>query len=195
MNPIVRVLRDVDLFRELKPLQLTELARRADRLVYQSGDVLMARDEDCDGALIVVDGDAVCLRGAKDEPIEEPVGAGFVLAEMAMLVEFEATATVVARGRVRAIRINREDFVEMVADDPDLWEAMVTALTTRLRAVHAGLQAIEQRWADANEADAPRTPDDIATTATPVRSMSGELTRQLVDVGGASLAREAVLAH
>lgn len=193
MNPIARVLHDVDLFRNLKPLQLTELARRADRMVFQSGDVLMARDEECEGALVIVDGDAVCLRGANDEPIEEPVGSGYILAEMAMLVEFEATATVVARGRVRAIRINRTDFTEMVAEDTDLWEAMVSTLTTRLRAVHAGLQEIERQLGVVDEDAEDLADRAIAQHAHSPTSLT--VGRELVEGGGPLFARAGVVTH
>ncbi|MEO1266399.1 MAG: cyclic nucleotide-binding domain-containing protein [Pseudomonadota bacterium] len=151
MQAIAEALLSIDLFAGLSPFQLTEIARRADRLIYQPGDVLLARDEDPEGSLIIIDGEAVCLRGPADEPIEEPVAAGSVLADMAMIVEYEAAATVVARARVRALRVNRADLLEILAEDAELSEALIEAVTVRLRSVAAGLRAIESELAETTD--------------------------------------------
>lgn len=165
-DPILEALAATEIFTGLSPLQLSEIARRADRIVFNPGDVIMARDEDCDAATIVIDGDAVCLRGEADEPVEVPVEPGSILAELAMVIETSASTTVVARSRVRGVRISRDDMLAQIADDPGMSEHLIDNVNCRLRAVADQLRAIEAglgSWPDEDRGDdatssAPRRP-------------------------------------
>ena len=87
MDAVLIALRQAEIFKGLNPLQITEIARQADRIVFNPGDIIMVRDEACDAATVIFDGDAVCLRDDRDAPVEEPVRAGSILAEMAMVVD------------------------------------------------------------------------------------------------------------
>ncbi|MEO0791481.1 MAG: cyclic nucleotide-binding domain-containing protein [Pseudomonadota bacterium] len=146
MDTVLRVLRHVDLFNGLSDAQLAGIAQHAERVVYQSGDVLIARDDACDAAILTVDGDAAVIRGTRNEPVEEPVLPGSILAEMAMMVDIEASATIIARSRVRALRIPQTGMLELLEADPGLAENLIEAITGRLRGVAENLKAIEQAW-------------------------------------------------
>ena len=154
MDAIVSALRGTEIFQGLSPLQITEIARNADRVVFNPGDVIVARDEVCEAATLVFDGEAICLRGSNDEPVEIPVGPGSMLVEMAMVVDVESAVTVVARSRVRAIRIQRTALLEQMAEDPEIAESLMSVITGRMRSVADTLRRIE---ADFGEGDF--TPD------------------------------------
>lgn len=150
MTQLNNVLSDIDLFGALSPDHLTRLAATAERVVFQAGDVLIARDETCGAALLVVDGDAVVLRGVDDAPVEETVVPGALLAEMAMVVDIEASATIVARSRVRAVRLSRDAVLPLIEADPTLAEALIESITCRLRSVADTLRAIDTGLAAAS---------------------------------------------
>src|SRR5688572_28626134 len=63
IDALVLPLLNVPLFQGLKPLQLTEIARRADRIVYKPGDVIVTAHGEPDGAVLVVSGEAVRTEG------------------------------------------------------------------------------------------------------------------------------------
>lgn len=137
---LVQPLLALEIFEGLKPLQLTEIVRRAERIVYRPGQVITQAGQAADAAVIVVAGSAVVLG---EGSVEEPVVEGSILGELAMLVEHESRATVVARGAVRALRITREALQEQMRDDPALAEHFVDRITRRLTGIAAELQRID----------------------------------------------------
>ena len=131
VQPLLRV----DLFQGLKPLQLTEIARRADRIIYRPGEVMIREREQGDAAVLIVSGDAVRVRGPQMSTPAEPVPAGALLGEMAMLIETEHTSTVVARTAVRALRISRQEILQQMADDPALAHHFADRINGRLKSL------------------------------------------------------------
>lgn len=140
IDALVAPLLRVPLFEGLKPLQLTEIARRADRVVFRPGDVITGGDKN-DAAVLIVSGEVV--RKSEDED-QEAVPAGALLAEMAMLVEpEEPTSTFVARTIVRALNIRRTEMLEQMTEDPTLAEHLADKIAGRLKVFVDELREIE----------------------------------------------------
>ena len=144
MDALVKPFLRLPLFQGLKPLQLTEIVRRADRIVYRAGDLIIEEDKLGDAAIVIVSGEAVRLNGSDMDAPGEPVPEGSLVGELAMLVETVHSASVVARGPVRALRITREDMHAQMADDPRLAEHMMDRIAQRLNRLAAELREIDQ---------------------------------------------------
>jgi CRP-like cAMP-binding protein len=134
----------LEIFQGLKPLQITEIARHAERIVYKAGQVLIEDGKPGDAAIIVVGGEAVrtkapMVRTETDEPIEP----GSMLGEMAMLIETDYSSTVVARSTVRALRITRDAMLTIMMEDPALAEHLVAKVARRLHDIAAELRKID----------------------------------------------------
>ncbi len=148
IDTFVKPMLKLEIFQGLRPLQITEIARRAYRVVYKPGDMILREDEEGDAAIIIVSGEAVRISGpALSEPAE-PVPAGSLLGEMAMLIETRHSSTVVARTQVRALRISREELQAQMAEDPALADHFVQRITARLSQVLDSLKAIDAMIAD-----------------------------------------------
>ncbi len=143
IDAFVQPLLRVELFQGLKPLQITEIARRADRIVFRPGDVIVAEDTTGDAAILIVQGEAARVSGPGCRSEVEPVAPGSLVGEMAMLVDTVHSSTVVARSAVRALRISRAELHEQMAADPDLAEHFVSRITGRLGRLAAELRAID----------------------------------------------------
>ncbi len=151
IDALVAPLLRVPLFQGLKPLQLTEIARRADRVVFKPGEVIVGGDRN-DAAVLIVSGEAV-RQGAKSEGPEGPedeaageeaVPSGALLAEMAMLIEpEEPTSTFVARTTVRALNIRRAEMLEQMTEDPGLARHLADKIADRLQGFVSELREIE----------------------------------------------------
>ena len=102
IDALVKPLLRVALFHGLKPLQITEIARLADRIVYPPGAEIIREAEPGDAAILIIAGEALRVRGPELKTPAETVPEGAMIGEMAMLVETEHTSTVVARTAVRA---------------------------------------------------------------------------------------------
>jgi len=134
----------VPLFRGLKPLQITEIARRAERMQYRPGDVLIEENSEADAAILIVSGDAVRVSGPTSIGRSEPVVAGSLLAEMGMLIETQHSSTVVARSPIRALRLTRSEMLAQMAEDPDLADHFVQKIAGRLTAMAEELRGIDR---------------------------------------------------
>ncbi len=150
INMLARQLLLQEIFRGLSPLQLTEIVRQAERVVYRPGQYIVEAGTPGDAAVVIIAGDAVRLAdGASDTgaPLADPIGAGTILGELAMLVEHEYGATVVAHTTVRALRITREGLKEQMMEDPDLASHFVDRITERLTRVANELRRIDHALA------------------------------------------------
>ncbi|MEQ8824156.1 MAG: cyclic nucleotide-binding domain-containing protein [Filomicrobium sp.] len=154
IDALVKPLLPLPIFEGLKPMQITEIARRAERIIYRPGDVIIEEDAIGDAAVVIVSGDAVRISGFDYSGTPEQVPEGSLVGEMAMLVESMHSATVIARGNVKALRIQRSEMHEQMEEDPSLAEHFVARITGRLRTLSADLRAADQTiesWASGAE--------------------------------------------
>lgn len=156
IDALVKPLMNVAIFQGLKPLQITEIARRAERVVYRPGQAIIEEDVDGDAAVLIVSGDAVRISGPGCEGAPREIAQGALLGEMAMLIETQHSSTVIARGSVRALRITRADLHAQMEEDPAVADHFVGKITGRLtrlaqelRTVDATLGGGQENLADA----------------------------------------------
>lgn len=133
----------VEMFRGLKPLQITEIARRAERVVFRPGQILIEQGRTGDAALLVVSEGAVRTQAPDQDALSEPVEPGSLIGEMAMLIDTEHTSTVVAQGSVRAFRITRDGLAAQMRLDAALAEHFVDKIAGRLHRLAGELRKIE----------------------------------------------------
>lgn len=152
IDALVAPLLKVPLFQGLKPLQITEIARRADRIIYNPGDVIISENQDSDAAVLIISGEAQRTSGPGLGSKPEMVPVGSLLAEMTMIIETDCTSTVVARSRVRALRITRAEMLELMTEDPSLAGHFISKISERLSTFVEGIREIDQSLAVAERA-------------------------------------------
>lgn len=148
MSALVKPFLRLPLFQGLRPLQLTEIVRRADRVIYQPGDVIIAEDQPGDAAIVIVSGEAVRIRSEQHGDAAEPIAEGSIISELSMLVETVHSATIVARGTVKALRLTREEMHQAMFDDPELAEHMSAKITARLKKIADDIRSVDRTLAD-----------------------------------------------
>jgi CRP-like cAMP-binding protein len=149
LAPLLRVA----LLQGLKPLQLTEIARRAERVTFEPGDVIIEKDATGDGAFLIVSGEAACTTPTGLFAAGDVVPVGALLAEMAMLIETEHSATIVASTPVRALKIVRAEIHAQMSEDPTLADHFVAVISSRLANFASGAALREEK--PAREAASP----------------------------------------
>lgn len=153
----------LELFQGLKPLQITEIVRRAERVIYKPNQPLIVDGEPGEAGIVIISGDAVRTRAPMAPPDhEEPIEPGSMLGEMAMLIETEHSSTVIARTPVKALRIARTAMLDMMMEDPRLAEHFVARVARRLHGIAAELRKIDVVLAEAG-------PDGDARDGSPAR--------------------------
>lgn len=147
IDALIKPLLRVELFRGLKPLQITEISRRAFRTVYKPGEVIIEADKAGDAAVLIVQGEAVRVSGPGNGA-GQPLPEGTLLAEMAMLIETDHTSTVVAKTPVRALRISRSEMHEQMAEDQALADHFIARIADRLHVIAEELRMIDGSMAE-----------------------------------------------
>ncbi len=151
---ILRQLSHVSLFQGLTPLQISEIARRAERVIYNPGAMIIEENAEGDAAVLIISGQTVRVTGPELTSRTSPVAEGSLLGEFAMLVETTYSSTIVARGHVRALRITRDELHAQIAEDRDLADRLVQKIVGRLSQMAVVLRQIDatlSRSADATE--------------------------------------------
>ncbi len=129
---IVRALARLSLFKGVTLVQLNEVARRAEHILYHPGAMIMEENTEGHAAILIVQGEAVRVSGPELKSRFEPIREGSLLGETAMLVEATYGSTVVARGHVRALQITRDGLRAQMLSDPALADRLVQNIAQRL---------------------------------------------------------------
>lgn len=154
VDTLVRPLLRLEIFQGLRPLQITEIARQAERMVFSPGQMIVHAGTPGDGAYVIVSGVAVCIGRGNTRIAPEPIEPGSLIGELAMLVEHDYAITVVAREPVRALKITREAMHAQMREDAMLAEHISNKITSRLASLAAELRRIDGRLSKAAEAHA-----------------------------------------
>jgi CRP-like cAMP-binding protein len=143
MDRLVAPLLRVPILAGLRPLQITEMARQADRVKFRRGDTITKAGAPGDGAYLIVSGPADRVLRPGFAGATEPIEPGSLIGEMAMLVEHHYRVTVVARNRVLCLKITRAAVLAQMQDDPALARHFERRIRERLSQVSDDLRQID----------------------------------------------------
>ena len=155
-DTLVAPLLRVELFQDLTPLQLSGIARRAERIVFREGDRITDAGGEADAAYLIVGGAAEWLRsadtsresGPETSAGKEPIEIGSLIGEMAMFIDYVYGATIIASGPVKCLKLSRATMHALMLDDPSLAEHMTMKIARRLTRLADDLRAIDQDFGD-----------------------------------------------
>jgi CRP/FNR family cyclic AMP-dependent transcriptional regulator len=140
----IRALKRVRVFADLAPEELVILARRAHRRHVPRGAMIMHQDDMGTAAYFIVAGGANVLLESEDgrQFIVAQLGPGDHVGEMSLLDGEPRSATVVASAETDLLVLQREEFLQEIAQHPRLMREMLTALSRRLRVADAQVAAL-----------------------------------------------------
>ena len=136
----VEILRRVPLFAALDPAKLKLLAFTSERMTFQPGQEICRQGDVGDAAYVIVAGEASILVNVDGNEIEvADVGENAVIGEIAVLCEIPRTATVRAKQSLQALKIDKETFLRMIREFPDMGIEIMRELADRLTKTTAEL--------------------------------------------------------
>jgi CRP-like cAMP-binding protein len=163
IDALVKPLLSLPLFRGLAPLHLTEIARRAERVIYAPGDVIAAENQLSDAAIVIVSGRCIRLEEDGGHSRGELLPEGAMISELAMLVDVVHVSTIIAQSPVKALRLTRERMRELMEDESALVEHFSSQIFGRLRRLAQDLNAVDTALARA--ASIPLAQPGLASAA------------------------------
>jgi CRP-like cAMP-binding protein len=143
------------IFADLKPLQITEVARRAVHCEFHRGDIITRAGASADGAYLILSGEAECRPPPGSRRGPEPITPGSLLAELAMFVDHVYGVTAVASShQVHCLKLARAEMHAQMQEDPDVAERLARVVRERLTRVADELREIDRLLLEACEAPA-----------------------------------------
>lgn len=125
-------LRSVDLTSGLDRVALARLAAYMDPIDVRAGDTLITEGEVGDALYIVVRGTFGVLEGPGARRLNT-VGPGHYVGELALLIDEPRSATIRADTDGEVLRLDREQFTDLLGRDATAARAVATTLARRLR--------------------------------------------------------------
>jgi len=132
LSTIERVLflKSADIFSAIAGEDLIPVASVAEEVSFQVGETFIRQGEPGDCLYVVVDGEAsVEARGVGQIAVHGPRS---VLGEMAILSGRPRSADCTAITDIIALRVDRNDFLDLLAERPPLALGVIKVLTQRL---------------------------------------------------------------
>ncbi len=125
---------NTELFRGLSPDELQRIAQRLENCVFLSGMVILAKEAPVDALYFILAGRVrVELQGGVGQVLNlTELGVGDVFGERAILTDEPRTADVRAITEVRAARLSRSDFEELLRETPLLYANLCRKLAHQL---------------------------------------------------------------
>jgi CRP/FNR family transcriptional regulator, cyclic AMP receptor protein len=129
----VDLLRKVPLFAHLDPAKLKLLAFTSTRASFKPGQELFHQGDEGDAAYLILSGEADVIA---DTPTGEvpvaTVGQNAVVGEIAILCEVPRTASVRAISPLETLKIEKEHFLRLIREFPDMGVEIMRELGQRL---------------------------------------------------------------
>ena len=137
-------LKEIDLLQSFDQGSLEKLASSAHERHYAAGETIFLRGDNGDCFYVIVSGRVRIVLGVSDgrEMTLRHQGPGTILGEIAMLDGRARSADAMALDPVTLVRISRTHFMDTLAHQPKLAQALFGALCTRLRILTDQLEAI-----------------------------------------------------
>ena len=136
----VDLLRKVPLFAHLDPAKLKLLAFTSTRASFKPGQELFHQGDEGDAAYLILSGkaDVVADTPSGEVPVAT-VGQNAIIGEIAILCEVPRTATVRAASQLETLKIEKEHFLRLIREFPDMGVEIMRELGQRLTRTTAEL--------------------------------------------------------
>ena len=114
-------------------------------IVYDAGHYLYRQGEEGDRMYVIQEGEVEIL--VERDGRETVVGvahAGDMLGEMAIFLHERRSATVRAKGRARALTVDKKNFLRRINEDPSIAFRLVETMSRRVRDLSKELARLKQ---------------------------------------------------
>jgi CRP/FNR family transcriptional regulator, cyclic AMP receptor protein len=126
----VLFLKSIDLFSQIHGEDLVRVAQIAEEVDFEPKEAIMTEGEIGDSMYLIVDGRVQVYKGAR---LIVELGERECVGEMAILDSEPRSATVRASTQVSALKIEREDFYDLMTEKQEIAQGIIKVLTRRLR--------------------------------------------------------------
>jgi len=126
----VLFLKGVDLFKGIPGEELSHIAQITDEVEYTPDQTIFKEGDQGDAMYLIIDGKVKVHSGAQ---VFAQLGTKQCFGEMSILDSEPRSASITALSELSLLKIQREDFAEILAEKPEISLGIIKVLTRRLR--------------------------------------------------------------
>jgi CRP/FNR family cyclic AMP-dependent transcriptional regulator len=126
----VLLLQEVDIFKDTSTENLSHIAAITVEVPYADGETIYKEDDLSDSMYVIVNGKVRLHRGEMDVMIGEE---GDVFGSWALFDDEPRVASATAIEECKLLRIDKEDFYDLLADHSQITQSILKTLSKRLR--------------------------------------------------------------
>lgn len=146
----VDILRRIPLFANIAPAKLKLLAFTSQRASFRPDQELFHQGDPGDAAYVIINGTAEILVDSPEGEIHiTDVTRNAFVGEIAILCDVPRTATVRAKDTVETLKIDKEHFLQLLAEFPEMGVEIMRVLADRLTRTTAELTEARQKLQEA----------------------------------------------
>ncbi len=129
----MELIRQFPIFSKIQPAMQKLLCFSAERLTYDTGQVIFNAGDVGDSAYIIIDGTVEISVPTPSGPIIiNNMGKNDLLGEIAIVGEVPRTATAKALTKLETLKISKELFMKIIRENPDAAIELIKILASRL---------------------------------------------------------------
>ncbi|MCW8806404.1 MAG: Crp/Fnr family transcriptional regulator [Ignavibacteriaceae bacterium] len=148
----VEFLKSVPIFSELKDETLSQLSKTGSVQSFSKDSIILSEKEAGSALFIIISGKVKISRISAEDNDKEVILAllnpSDFFGEMSLLDGLERSATATAMDDSKIFIIQRNDFLQLLNDNPDVSIALLQELTQRLRAAGMKIKALSLKDAE-----------------------------------------------
>ncbi len=126
----VLFLKGVDLFKNIAGEELSHIAQITDEVEFDAQQLIFKEGDQGDAMYLITDGKVKVHSG---ERVFAELGQKQCFGEMSILDAEPRSASVTALSELTLLKIQREDFTELLTEKPEISQGIIKVLTRRLR--------------------------------------------------------------
>jgi len=136
----VLFLKSVDLFAKIPGEDLAQIAGIAQEVSFEQGELIIQEGEMGDSLFLIIEGQVQVHRLGREI---SKLGERDAFGEMALLDHEPRSASVTAQSDVTCLKVEREDFFELMSEKIEIAHGIIRVLTHRLREANEKLSVTE----------------------------------------------------
>ena len=184
VDEIAGLLAPLPIFAQLDPQTLAVVAARCGFGYFHAGDALMRQGELSTFAAVILMGEVdIFVNTPAGEINVATVGPPHLVGELGVLAEMPRSATVIARGDLAILRIERDALMAVMAENPSIGVAIIGELGKLIHGMNRSLASLtyaanalgRDEYDPAMLAELAHQPGEVANVARAFASMAAEL--------------------
>ena len=148
----VLFLKTVELFSRIPGEELAQIAAIAQEVTFENGELVIQEGEPGDSLYLIVDGEVMVHKLGQNIT---RLGQRESFGEMSLIDNEPRSASVTAVSDTTCLKIERDDFFDLMTENPEIAQGIILVLTERLREADRKLSELSKMLQKSQNADTP----------------------------------------